>query len=254
MTTVLGVAGRSWRPALFVTGVSVATPLATLELAFGLTEAAGYRATASLPDIIAALEKPTAVTPTIVLPAVLLIIASVSATIGWAGGVWALVTHSVTGRPVALKDAYRYGLSRLRSLWPWTLAATLLFLAGLHAYVAPGIYLLFALSMFSFTVLFELGRHPLVHSFALTHRRLGRALVRWGTLAAVTIAFEAALSLAFATLSVVLLGYPGYGAQAHGIASTLIDTVHTAVGAPTWALLVVGLSVTHADLHNSERT
>ncbi|MET7781000.1 hypothetical protein ABZT28_35585 [Streptomyces sp. NPDC005388] len=108
------MARRSWRPALFVTGVSVAAPFAAVELVWGLSEAAGYRAATSLSDGLAALRDPTALTLTVVLPAVLFLIASVSATIGWAGGVWALVAHTVTGRPVDLKYAYRYGLSRLR--------------------------------------------------------------------------------------------------------------------------------------------
>ncbi|MET7780999.1 MULTISPECIES: hypothetical protein [Streptomyces] len=68
-----------------------------------------------------------------------------------------------------------------------------------------------------------------------------------------TVAFEVALSLAFGAISTVLIGDPGYGADGLGVAGALIDSIHTAVGAPTWALLVIGLTVTHADLANTDR-
>ncbi|MDR6324381.1 hypothetical protein [Actinoplanes couchii] len=242
------MARRSWRPGLLVTGVSVSLPLAAVELGRGLAEAAGYPAVASMPDVIAAAGSVSTLMMSVVLPVVLLGVAVAVGSVGWAGGIWALTAEAVTGRPVRVADAYRYGLSRLTRLGPWTLAAALLLVAGLAAFVVPGIYLLFALSLFSFGVLFEHDRRPLLRSFALTHARLGRALARWGMLAAVTVAIEATMSLVFGTLSLVLLGDPGFGADGHGLAGGLIDAIHTAVGAPVWALLVIGLTVTYADL------
>ncbi|RMB87036.1 hypothetical protein CTZ28_03635 [Streptomyces shenzhenensis] len=181
----------------------------------------------------------------------LLVITSAVAAIGWAGGIWALVGPAVTGRPVTVKDSYRYGLRHLPSLGPWTLGATLLLVAGLSAYVVPGLYLLYALSMFSFPVLFEHGTNPLRRSFRLTHTQAGRVLARWSVLAVVAVAFEGALSLLFGGLSLALLGHPGFGSSAQGLNDGLLDAVHTAVGAPLWALLVIGLTVTYMDLQAS---
>ncbi|MFJ9085819.1 hypothetical protein ACIRL3_25695 [Streptomyces sp. NPDC102384] len=79
-------------------------------------------------------------------------------------------------------------------------------LGGLAVFIVPGIYLLFALCMFSFAVLFEGSTNPIRRSFALTHDRPGRALARWGILAAVVVAFEVALGLLFDALGVALLG------------------------------------------------
>ncbi|GAA1821506.1 hypothetical protein GCM10009682_47070 [Luedemannella flava] len=252
--TTLSVTRRSWRPALLVTGVSISVPETALELARVLTEATGHHTANSLFDLATATSSPTAFMLGIVLPALLLIAGSVTATIGWAGGVWALVGPTVTGQPVSIADAYRYGLSRLTSLWPWTLAAAFLLIAGLYAFVVPGIYLLFALSMFSYAVLFEHSRNPLLRSLALTHTRPGRALARWAVVAAVVVAFEAALSLIFGALSLILFGHPGFGADGIGLQGALIDTIHTAFAAPTGALLVIGLTITYADLRTANRS
>ncbi|MCT7351115.1 hypothetical protein N4P33_02860 [Streptomyces sp. 15-116A] len=245
--TVLAGARRSWRPALLVTGVSVATPLAAVELTRALAARAGYPVAAPLPEALAA-GYSTPVLAGAVLSLALLLITSAVASIGWAGGIWALVGPGITGQPVTIKEAYRHGLRHLTVLGPWTLGAALLLLTGLSVFVAPGLYLLFALSMFSFPVLLEPGTNPILRSLRLTHTRPGRALARWGVIVAAAIVFESALSLLYAAISAALLGRPGVGADAHGLADGILDAVHTATGAPVWAIMLIGLTVTYHDL------
>ncbi|WP_432187517.1 hypothetical protein [Streptomyces sp. Tue6028] len=226
-----------------VTGLVVELPLALVELARG----AGYSVSTLLPDALAAGDGTGVLAATAVSTAVLAVVCAV-ATVGWAGGIHLLTGSAAAGRPVGVKAAYRHGLSRLPSLGPWTLGVAVLLVAGLAAYVGPGLYVLFALSLFSFPVLFESGVNPLRRSFALTHARGTGVLARLGVLAAVAVAFESVLSLFFAGVSWVLLGRTGLGASGHGLGDGVIDAIHTAAGAPVWVLLVTGLTVTYADL------
>ncbi|MFE1292188.1 hypothetical protein [Streptomyces sp. NPDC058751] len=231
------------RRLVLVTGLVVEFPLALVELARG----AGYSVTASLPDALAAGDVAGVLVAIAVSAAVLVVVCAVAA-VGWAGGIHLLTGTAAPGRSVEVKDAYRHGLSRLPLLGAWTLGVVMLLVAGLAAFVVPGLYVLFALSLFSFPVLFEPGVDPLRRSFALTHARGAGVFARLGVLAAVAVAFESALSLFFAGVSRALLGRTGWGTGGHGLSDGVVDAVHTAVGAPVWALLVAGLTVTYAEL------
>ncbi|MDF3309666.1 hypothetical protein P3H15_32120 [Rhodococcus sp. T2V] len=230
-----------------MTGLVVALPLALVELA----RSAGYSVGTLLPDALA-IGDATGVLVAIAVSAAVLVVVCTVAAVGWAGGIHLLTGSDTAGKPVGVKDAFRHGLGRLPSLVPWTLGVAVLLVAGLAAFVVPGLYVLFALSLFSFPVLFEPGANPLRRSFALTHTRGAGVLARFGVLAVVAVVFESALSLFFAGVSWVLLGRTGLGASGHGLSDGVIDAVHTVVGAPVWALLVTGLTVTYAELRAQE--
>ncbi|MGW9136721.1 hypothetical protein [Streptomyces sp. NPDC055681] len=218
-------------------------PLALVELARG----AGYSVGSLLPDALAAGDVAD-VLVAIAVSAAVLIAACAVATVGWAGGIHLLAGPAEAGERVGVKGAFRQGVSHPPSLGWWTVGVAVLLITGLSVFVVPGLYVLFALSLFSFPVLFEPGANPLRRSFALTHARGSGVLPRLGVLAAVAVVFESALSLFFAGVSWFLLGRTGLGSSGHGFEDGVIDAVHTAVGAPVWVLLVAGLTVTYADL------
>ncbi|MCA1271044.1 hypothetical protein LCE32_13425 [Streptomyces sp. 7G] len=226
-----------------MTGLAVELPLALTELARG----AGFSLAGLLPDALEAGDVAGVLRATAVSVAVLGAACAVAA-VGWAGGIRILAEPSTAGKPAGVKDAYRFGLSRMLSLLPWTVGVAVLLVVGLAAFVVPGLYVLFALSLFSFPVIFEPDANPLRRSFALTHAGGRRVAARLGVLAAVVVIFESTLSLLFAGVSWILLGRTGLGTSGHGLSDSIIDAVHTTVAAPVWVLLVTGLTVTYAEL------
>jgi hypothetical protein len=68
------------------------------------------------------------------LPVVVFIAVSAAATVGWA-----MIASHTTGQPARIGDTCRFGVTQLTRLWPWSVAALMLFHAGMAACVIPDI-------------------------------------------------------------------------------------------------------------------
>lgn len=180
---------------------------------------------------------------------------------------WASAIHAVTaraaGQPATVGGALRAGLRRAAPMWGWFWLAYLIVLAGICACVLPAFYLTFAVSLFSFPVMFERGRNPIGRSFRMINANLGPALGRVAMMAGIYIGVAGAVSLASTLLVTVVTGQRGsiFVAQpgqvpalsGAGLATQIVTSViQAAVGLPLMAFLLVGLMITYTQLRRNE--
>jgi hypothetical protein len=194
--------------------------------------------------------------------AVFLIFAYLLNSLAWAAGIQA-VTARAAGQPLTVGGALRAGLRRAAPMWGWYLLADLIIVAGACACFLPSIYLAFAVSLFSFPVIFERGRNPIGRSFSLVHANFGPALGRVAMLAGVYIGIAGAVSLASTLALRVVTGQqgslfvpqPGQTPTLSGAAlvtQIVSSVVQAAVGVPLMAFLLVGLMITYTQLRRNQ--
>jgi hypothetical protein len=180
--------------------------------------------------------------------------------LGWAAGIQA-VTARAAGQEVTIGGALRAGLRRAAPLWGWYVLAGLLTTVGACACVLPAFYLGFAVSLFSFPVIFERGRNPIGRSFGLIHANFGPALGRVAMLAGIYIGVGFAVSLAGTVLVAIVSGgtgpsflpQPGQTVTGAGLAAQIVSSViQGAVGLPLTAFLLVGLMITYVQMRRTE--
>jgi hypothetical protein len=188
------------------------------------------------------------------------LISSFLSALGWAAGIQA-VTARAAGQQVTIGNALRAGLRRAAPLWGWYLLAGLITTVGVCACVLPVFYLGFAVSLFSFPVIFERGRNPIGRSFSLIHANFGPALGRVALLAGIYAGVALAVSLGGTVLVAVISGgsgpsslpQPGQTVTGAGIAAQIVSSViQGAVGLPLSAFLLVGLMITYTQLRRIE--
>jgi hypothetical protein len=252
---------RSWKTLLFVTGLGIAVPLAAVNFVQGLL--------ALTPGAMGmpAFNSGTTTTPTFdagrylstfsIIFAVS-VFAYLIGCIGWAGGVYAMNVEA-TGQQISVGSALSYGTGRMFRLAGWYLVAALLTTVGICACGVGALYLGFAVSMFSFVVLYERGANPIGRSFRLTHSNFGSALGRVALVILIAGAYSVVVSLVFATLdsaitvsaatTVLQGGTIGLG-QRFGHA--VLGTAEGILAAPIYVILLVGLHTTYAQLRAHE--
>jgi hypothetical protein len=160
--------------------------------------------------------------------------------VGWAAGIWA-VTQGAAGLPVSAGDALRAGLNRVWPMFGNYLLYLLLVIAGALACLVPGLYVAFAAALFSFVVVYERGRNPLVRSVSLVHRGLGVAAGR------ILLLFVLALLAQFAVgvVSGVAGMAPTETSAGQPVPAAVLDSL---VGVPVSMALLVGLLLTYTQL------
>jgi hypothetical protein len=242
------VARRSWKSALITTGVGIAVPFAIASFVAGLFDFSGTYLIFGLGSFFDALGDAVL---GIMFSLILAVGACYVASAGWAAGTWALVQEAATGRPANVQQAFRYGQTRAMALFPWAVVAAVTFtIAQLCLYV-PAIYAAFAFSLFGFVGLFERGQNPISRSAALTHRSatfgptLGRIAILVGPAAVYLVivrvieaAIEAAVGIASGSGSGVVFG--------------LVEFIGALALTPVFALLLLGLLPTYAELRARE--
>jgi hypothetical protein len=199
------------------------------------------------------------------LPAVLagffafVLIANFLTALAWAAGINAVASRAV-GQQVTLGVALHAGLRRAAPMWGWYLLAALITTAGACACVLPAFYLGFAVSLFSFPVIFERGRNPIGRSFGLIHANFGPALGRVAMLLGIYLGVTMAVSFAGTLLVAIvangsgpsLLPQPGATATGAGLAAQIVfSVIQGAVGLPVMAFLLVGLMITYTQLRRN---
>lgn len=244
-TKVTEIAKRSWKSALIIATLGIAVPRAAVALAGSLGGLGTGLSVANLGGL------GSAVGSLILGLLVTLLVGAVGcyiAAAGWAAGTWALVQEAATGRPANVGQAFGYGFTRATALFPWTLLAAVAFTVASACFFVPGIYVAFGFSMFGFAALFERSANPVARSFALTHNSatigptLGKVGILFGVYLVYTIIIGAifgAMALAFAL---------GTGGFAYNLSYGLIQAVASLLSAPAFAVLLIGLLPTYAEL------
>jgi hypothetical protein len=191
---------------------------------------------------------------------VFLIITYFLSSVAWAAGIHA-ITARAAGQQVTLGGALRAGLRRAAPMWGWYLVAGLITGAGACACVLPAFYLGFAVSLFSFVVVFERGRNPIGRSFGLIHANFGPALGRVALLIGVYAGVSGVIGLGGSVLVTVVAGrsgssffpQPGLPLTGTGLAAQLVTSViQAAVGLPLMAFLLAGLMITYTQLRRTQ--
>jgi hypothetical protein len=246
------IAKRSWKSALIIATVGIAAPRALVTL---ITTVGDWTTTVSVTGLGALSFRHLLVSLFITL--ILSIAAAYVASAGWAAGVWALVQEAATGRPANVADAFKYGLKRAMSLFPWAIAAGAAVTIGSFCLLLPGLYLAFGFSLFGFVALFERGVSPIGRSFSLTHNSatIGPTLGKVGILFGVYLAYTLVVGLIFGAIGAGLgLALSGGFRNAFGfnLGLGLMQTIGTLLSGPALAVLLIGLLPTYAELRSRE--
>jgi hypothetical protein len=251
LAKVQEIAKRSWKSALIITALGIAAPRAVIALTSYISGVGTGLPSTGIGAIISAIGS---ILLGLVITLILSIAACYVAAAGWAAGTWALVQEASTGQPANIGQAFSYGFKRARALFPWTLLAGIAFAIASACFVLPGIYLAFGLSMFGFVAIFERGANPIGRSFSLTHNSvtIGPTLGKIGIVFAVYFVYTLIIGLIFGAIAVaVAIG--ASGSFGYNLSYGLIQAVDYLLTAPAFAVLLIGLLPTYAELRARER-
>jgi hypothetical protein len=242
------VGKRSWKSALFTTGLGIAVPMAIATL---IQDAGGFTTSLSVTSMGAFFSAIGSLFVGVLLSLIAYIGVAFVASAGWAAGTWALVQEANTGQPANINAAFQYGFKRASSMWLWAVIAGAAFFVGSACFFLPGLYFAFAASMFGFAIIFERSSNPLGRSFGMTHKDIGPSLGKillafvpyYVVSLIVGIVFGAiALAIAFGTAG-------GFG---YNFSYGIIEAIGTLVRSVGFAALLIGLLPTYAQLRRLE--
>jgi hypothetical protein len=244
------VAKRSWKSALIICAIGIAAPYGVSGLVARLGRWGTGYGLLGIGSFFTALG-------TLLLGFLVALLFSIAgcfvAAAGWSAGTWALVQEAATGRPANIGKAFSYGAKRAMSLFPWTILAAVAFAIASACLWIPGLYIAFGFSMFGFVALFERGQNPVARSFNLTHNSatfgptLGRIATLLGAASVylwIVWAIEGALEVAIAFGTRGTVGY-NFGAG-------IVELIGGILAAPAFAVLLIGLLPTYAELRARE--
>jgi len=245
------VAKRSWKSALIICTLGIAVPSATVSLVSWLGGwGAGWSIT-SVGSLSAAIGS-------LFLGLLITLVASIAAcyvaAAGWAAGTWALVREA-SGQPAAVGQAFAYGFKRAMALFPWTVLAAIAYTIGSACLFLPGVYFAFGFSLFGFVAIFERGQNPVSRSFGLTHKSdtIGPTLGKIGILFGVYLAYTLVIGLIFGAITVATaFATRGTGSFGYNFGYGLFDAISSLLAAPAFAVLLLGLLPTYAELRARE--
>jgi hypothetical protein len=244
------VAKRSWKSALIIATIAIAGPQAIVALIGG---AAGWGGSiVSVTSLTGAFGR---IFLGLFLTLILSIAAAYVASAGWAAGTWALVQEAQTGQSANLSQAMSYGMRRAMSLFPWTVLFGVAFTIGSACLFLPGVYVLYAFSMFGFVAIFERGVNPVGRSFQLTHNgnTFGATAARVGTLLGVYFVYTLIVSAIFGAIAVgVAVASSSAVGGFSGIGYGFFRAISALLAAPAIAVMLIGLLPTYAELRARE--
>jgi len=245
------ISRRSWKAALIIVGLGIAVPNAIVNLIQSITEVGAlFGATA--------ITKPgnsSAELGSILIGSLVTLVFSVAAIFvaaaGWAAGTWALTREAATGQPANIGEAFRFGFGRALSLGLWSILVGLMVVVGLCACLIGSPYLAFATSMFGFVAVFERGQNPIGRSFKLTHANFGPTLGRFAILLVVFIGYTLILGTIIGAIgAAIALGTSG--SLASNVFLGVLGAIESLLTTPVYALFLVGLLPTYAELRARE--
>jgi hypothetical protein len=241
------VGKRSWRSALFTTGLGIAVPLALATL---IRYAGGFSPTLSLFSLGAFFD----VLGSVFLGAIVTLAAYIGvafvASAGWAAGTWALVHEANTGQPANIGAAFQYGFKRAGALWLWAVITGAAFFIGSFCFVGA-LYVAFAASMFGFVGIFERGQNPLGRSFSMTHADFGPSLGKILLCFVPYFLVSLIVGLIFGAIALAL-AFGNVGGFGYNVSFGIIQAIGTLVQAVGLAALLIGLLPTYAQLRRRE--
>jgi hypothetical protein len=248
-TKLQEVAKRSWRSALIICAVGIAAPYAVAAFFSQVFSWGGYTlfGAGTFFDVLGSLLLGWVVAFAVAVAGCFV------AAAGWAAGTWAVTQEAATGRPANVGQAFSYGLKRAMALFPWTVLAALAFAIGSACLFLPGVYLAFGFSMFGLVAVFERGQNPVARSFSLTHNSaaIGPTLGRVGILFAVSWLYLLVVNLIELGLQVAV-SIGNVGGLANRVADGVIEAGGALLAAPVFAVLLLGLLTTYAELRARE--
>ena len=246
------VAKRSWKSALIITAVGIAVPRAVVTLVSSIGGWGAGLSFSTFGNLGAAIGS-------LFLGLLVTLLFSVAgcyvAAAGWAAGTWALVQEAQTGQPANLGAAFQYGLKRAMALFPWTVLAGAAFTIGSACLFLPGVYLAFGFSLFGFVAIFERGTNPVSRSFSLTHNSatIGPTLGKVGILFGVYLVYTFIVGAIFGAIAVAVGLAIGFrGGFGFNVGFGLISAIGSLLSAPAFAVLLIGLLPTYAELRARE--
>jgi hypothetical protein len=243
---------RSWKSALIICAIGIAAPRAIAALISG---AAGWSAGLS----VTSLGTYGSFIGSFILAGFVTLIVSIAAcyvaAAGWAAGTWALVQEAQTGQQANLGQAFQYGLKRATGLFPWTVLAAAAFTIASACLFLPGIYVAFGFSMFGFVALFERGKSPISRSFSLTHNSatIGPTLGKVGIAFGAYFVYSIIVGVIFGAITVAISVGAGFNASfGTNVAYGFVQAIAALLSAPAFAVLLIGLLPTYAELRARE--
>jgi hypothetical protein len=245
---VMEVAKRSWKSALIIGTLGVAVPRAAVSLISALAGWGGGFTLFGSGGFFGSFASHF-------LGLLVAIIAGIAACYvagaGWAAGTWALVQEAQTGQSANIGQAFSYGFKRATALFPWTVVFAFAFTIGI-ACVIPGLYVLYAFSMFGFAAVFERGKNPIGRSVQLTHNSatIGPTLGKVAILCGAYFVYSVIVGAIFAAITVAM--FVTTGGFGYNFGYGLIQAIASLLMGPGVALLLIGLLPTYAELRNRE--
>jgi hypothetical protein len=240
------VGKRSWKSALFTTGLGIAAPMAVATL---IRYAGGFTATTSLFSMGAFFSAIGSFFIGALLSVIAYVAVAFVASAGWAAGTWALVQEANTGQPANISAAFQYGFKRATALFPWAVVTGIAFFIGSFCFVGA-LYVAFAASMFGFIAIFERNSSPLARSFNMTHKDFGPSLGKILLTFVPYFLVSLLIGIIFTAIAVAIaFGSGGFG---YNFSYGIVQAIGTLVQSVGFAALLIGLLPTYAQLRRLE--
>lgn len=241
---------RSWKSILFIVAIGIAAPRAIIALIQGALNVGNYINATEVTRVGSIFADFGAIVLGILVSIVLAILALFIAAAGWAGGAWAIVNEAA-GQKVTVGDAFKYGSKKALGLGLWTIVVGVMVLIGFCLCFVPAIYLSFALSMFGFVAVFERGQNPIARSFKLTHADFGPTLGKYAVVGVIAFVYNLIVSIIFIPITAVLV-FGTAGSTGYNILLGFVNAIEAIVGAPVWAIALIGLFPLYTQLRARE--
>jgi hypothetical protein len=241
------VGKRSWKSALFTTGIGIAAPLAVATL---IRYTGGFNPAFSILSLGSFFDYLTSFVIGAFISLVAYIGVAFVASAGWAAGTWALVQEANTGQPADIRAAFQYGLKRAGSLWLWAVITGAAYFVGSFCFIGA-LYIAFAASMFGFVAIFERNSNPLGRSFSMTHADFGPSL---GKILLCFVPFflvSLIIGLIFGGVAIAL-AFGNVGGFGYNLSLGIVWAIGGLVQVVGFSALLIGLLVTYAQLRRTE--
>jgi hypothetical protein len=242
------VGKRSWKSALFTTGLGIAAPLALATL---ISNAGGFTGSMSATSMGAFFSAIGSLFFGALLSLIAYIGVAFVASAGWAAGTWALVQEANTGQPANISAAFQYGFKRASSLWLWAVVAGAAFFVGTFCLFLPGVYWAFAASMFGFAVIFERSSNPLGRSFGMTHKDFGPSLGKVLLSFVPYLIVSLIVGFVFGAIAIAI-AFGTRGGFGYNFSYGIVQAIGTLIQTIGFAGLLIGLLPTYAQLRRTE--
>lgn len=255
LNTVRHVTERSGKPVLLISLVGIAVPTAIASMTTSIMGVEGY-ISPSLGDVQWLLGRLPEVMVDLLVALAVVVGSVYVASAALAASAWTIVEESITGQPASIVQAFRFGFDRARWLWLWSLAIGLVVKIGLMCCLVPGVYAIYACSLFAFVGVFERLSNPVFRSMSLTHRGIRIALLRIPLSLLPCVIFTLVYSETVNTTFKAAFGIGNHLGTTTKVGLVVLNGIQTfaevVLLAPSVGAVMIALLVTYAELRACE--